>query len=64
MIVTKAPYAWVIEYRNKTYDFCSWQKHINRKIYHTDSIAMDAILAMKKTGIYDNYEFRILPLFL
>lgn len=56
---------WVIEYAHNT----TWQQHLNRKVYSSESIANNALEEIRKNGFYGDrirgylLKFRIVPLY-
>lgn len=56
-------YGWAIEMRFTNIERCQWSNHWNHVIYNSRDNALEAIMQFKGSGIYNNIEFRILPLY-
>lgn len=56
-------YGWSVEIKWVNNQNSSWTNHWNHRIYNSRSVALEAIIQFKKSGIYNNIDFRILPLY-
>jgi hypothetical protein len=56
-------YGWIVEMKGKTYDWQRWENYWNKKVYHSRIIAMEALNQVSNIGYFNDYEFRIRPLY-
>jgi len=52
-----------IRYLEAGMEWSEWLNDSNHKIYKSEEIANDAIKQLKKSGVFTEYQFRIIPLY-
>lgn len=55
-------YGWVVEMRNKKYSH-RWENYWNKRVYWSKTVAMEALNQISTVGYFNDYEFRIKPLY-
>ena len=55
-------YGFIIEMRNIKYNH-TWENYWNKRVYHSKEVAMEALNQISSINWFNDYEFRIKPLY-
>jgi hypothetical protein len=56
-------YGWIIEMKWIKYEGKNWEIYWNKRVYHSKEVAFEAINQISSTGWFNDYEFRVRPLY-
>lgn len=56
-------YGWIVEMKSRKYERLGWENYWNKRVYHSRVVAMEALNQVSNVGYFNDYEFRIRPLY-